>query len=119
MPVARLREQCASATHHHPDIVVLTGDFFTVEALEEPTALVEALGPLVAALPGRVFACLGNHDKESVAIGRVIRGGTISWSTLPVEVEKKKRRWGTGDSFLRIISYLLLFFRCCFLGAGN
>jgi predicted MPP superfamily phosphohydrolase len=64
MSVSRLRGICARAVEHAPDLVVLTGDFLTMESQGDPNLLAEALQPL-RALPGRVFACLGNHDHEA------------------------------------------------------
>jgi len=48
---------------------VLTGDFLTMESQRDPSLLARALEPLKA-LPGRVFACFGNHDHEAPAIVR-------------------------------------------------
>jgi predicted MPP superfamily phosphohydrolase len=42
----------------------LTGDFLTMESQSDPELLASALAPL-AALPGRCFACFGNHDHEA------------------------------------------------------
>jgi predicted MPP superfamily phosphohydrolase len=42
-----------------PDLVLLTGDFFTMEAHYSGRALQDALAPLAAMPKGRVFACLG------------------------------------------------------------
>jgi uncharacterized protein len=64
MSVARLRAICERAVASNPDLVLLTGDFLTMESQETPAHLTEALAPL-RALPGRVFACHGNHDHES------------------------------------------------------
>jgi predicted MPP superfamily phosphohydrolase len=64
MSVARLRGFCERAVAANPDLVLLTGDFLTMESQETPRHLEEALAPL-RALPGRVFACHGNHDHES------------------------------------------------------
>jgi len=61
--VGALRRMCAEAVARAPDLVLLTGDFYTVEGHKEGM-LREALAPL-RDLPGRCFACLGNHDKES------------------------------------------------------
>ncbi|AUX47318.1 phosphodiesterase [Sorangium cellulosum] len=66
MPVARLRRICARAVERDPDLVVLTGDFLTMESQDTAEHLAEALSPL-RALEGRVFACPGNHDHESPA----------------------------------------------------
>lgn len=64
MSVGRLRGICARAVEHDPDLVVLTGDFLTMESQGDSSLLTQALEPLQA-LPGRVFACLGNHDHEA------------------------------------------------------
>ncbi len=67
MSVARLRSICERAVARDPDLVLLTGDFLTMESQETPAHLTEALAPL-RALPGRVFACHGNHDHEAPAL---------------------------------------------------
>ncbi len=67
MSVARLRAIAARAVAAEPDLVFLTGDFLTMESQHDPNLLLDALRPLQA-LPGRVFACLGNHDHEAPAI---------------------------------------------------
>jgi len=64
MSVARLRRICERAVARQPDLVLLTGDFLTMESQSDPELLAAALAPL-AALPGRGFACLGNHDHEA------------------------------------------------------
>ena len=64
MSVARLRRICERAVERKPDLVLLTGDFLTMESQSDPALLAAALAPL-AALPGRCFACLGNHDHEA------------------------------------------------------
>ena len=71
MSVARLREVCARAVAAQPDLVLLTGDYLTVESHHGGgDTLARALEPL-RALPGRVFACRGNHDLEApVAVAR-------------------------------------------------
>lgn len=69
MSVERLREISASAARRDPDLVLLTGDFLTMESQSDPSLLARALEPLFA-LPGRVFACLGNHDHEALPIVR-------------------------------------------------
>ena len=66
MSVARLAEICARAVKLDPDLVLLTGDFLTMESQDSPEHLARALAPL-AALPGKVFSCNGNHDHESPA----------------------------------------------------
>lgn len=64
MSVARLRGICERAVERAPDLVVLTGDYLTMESQDTADHLAEALSPL-RALEGRVFACHGNHDHES------------------------------------------------------
>jgi hypothetical protein len=60
-PVHRLSRQLDTLVGHDPDLVLLTGDFLTMEGANTPGALARALAPL-AALPGRCFAIFGNHD---------------------------------------------------------
>jgi uncharacterized protein len=69
MSVDRLRRICERAVAHEPDLVFLTGDFLTMESQRDPRLLSDALVPF-AALPGRVFACLGNHDHEAPDVVR-------------------------------------------------
>lgn len=64
MSVARLRRICERAVERQPDLVLLTGDFLTMESQSDPALLSSALAPL-AALEGRCYACLGNHDHEA------------------------------------------------------
>lgn len=66
MSVRRLRRICARAVARDPDLVLLTGDFLTMDTNRAPEALAEALAPL-RALEGRTFACRGNHDLEAPA----------------------------------------------------
>jgi hypothetical protein len=67
MSVARLRRIAERAVAAKPDLVFLTGDFLTMESQSDPDLLLAALEPL-RALPGRVFACNGNHDHEAPAV---------------------------------------------------
>ncbi|MBX3269369.1 MAG: metallophosphoesterase [Sandaracinaceae bacterium] len=69
MSVARLRGICERAAREAPDLVVITGDFLTMESQADPRTLADALAPL-AALEGKVFACFGNHDHEAPHIVR-------------------------------------------------
>ncbi|MFZ5894277.1 MAG: metallophosphoesterase [Myxococcota bacterium] len=69
MSVARLRQICERAVERNPDLVLLTGDYLTMESQSNPALLAEALAPLKA-LPGRVFGCFGNHDHEAPNIVR-------------------------------------------------
>jgi uncharacterized protein len=67
MSVARLRRIAERAVAAQPDLVLLTGDFLTMESQSDPDLLLDALAPL-RAMPGRVFACHGNHDHEAPAV---------------------------------------------------
>lgn len=67
MSEQRLRRICERAVARAPDLVLLTGDFLTMESQSSPDALGRALAPL-SALPGRCFACRGNHDLEAPAV---------------------------------------------------
>jgi len=74
MSVARLRAICARAVARNPDLVLLTGDFLTMESQGDPSLLARALEPL-RSLEGRTFACFGNHDHEAPA---AVRGALAS-----------------------------------------
>jgi len=63
-PERRLRSVIADLAAHEPDLVLLTGDFLTMEGAGSPGALARALEPL-RALPDRCFAIFGNHDHEA------------------------------------------------------
>jgi predicted MPP superfamily phosphohydrolase len=64
MSEKRLRKLVLRAVEQAPDLVLLTGDFITMESHDAGDALGRALAPL-RALEGRVFACFGNHDHEA------------------------------------------------------
>lgn len=66
MSVATLQAICARAVARDPDLILLTGDLLTMESQRDPAWLAAALAPLKAA-EGKVYACLGNHDHESLA----------------------------------------------------
>ncbi len=61
--VRRLRTTIEDLLQHEPDLVLLTGDFLTMEGNATRGALSEALSPL-RAQAGRCFAIFGNHDHE-------------------------------------------------------
>jgi len=65
-PVHRLQRVVADLVSHAPDLVLLTGDFLTMEGAGSPGALARALEPL-RGLPGRCFAIFGNHDHDAEA----------------------------------------------------
>jgi predicted MPP superfamily phosphohydrolase len=60
-PVHRLRRRIERLLAHDPDLVLLTGDFLTMESAGTRGALAAALAPL-SRVRGRTFAILGNHD---------------------------------------------------------
>ncbi len=64
MSELRLRGLVERAVAQEPDLVLLTGDFVTMESHHAGDALARALAPL-RPLRGKVFACLGNHDHEA------------------------------------------------------
>jgi hypothetical protein len=66
MSVARLRRICRRAVERQPDLILITGDLMTMES-QAVDIVATALEPL-SALPGRVFACLGNHDYEALPV---------------------------------------------------
>ncbi|HEY8947007.1 MAG TPA: metallophosphoesterase, partial [Polyangiaceae bacterium] len=69
MSVERLRRICERAVEREPDLILLTGDFLTMESQSDPELLARAFEPL-RRLEGKVYACLGNHDHEAPAIVR-------------------------------------------------
>ncbi|HLK11413.1 MAG TPA: metallophosphoesterase [Candidatus Binatia bacterium] len=62
-PVALLRRRIAELIAYEPDLILLTGDFLTMEGAATRGALAEALAPL-RDHAARAFAILGNHDHE-------------------------------------------------------
>jgi predicted MPP superfamily phosphohydrolase len=63
-PVHLLRRRIDALVSQAPDLVLLTGDFLTMEGASTPGALAAALAPL-ARVPGRCFAIFGNHDHSA------------------------------------------------------
>jgi predicted MPP superfamily phosphohydrolase len=63
-PIAKLRRCMEELVAREPDLILLTGDFLTMEGRGSPGALALALEPLAAA-SGRTFAIFGNHDHEA------------------------------------------------------
>ncbi len=64
-PVHRLKRRVRSLLEYEPDLVLLTGDFLTMESRGSPGALEEAFAPL-RSVSGRCFAVFGNHDHEAL-----------------------------------------------------
>jgi len=69
MSSERLARICRRAVERDPDLILLTGDFLTMESQADPSLLVRALAPLRPAA-GRTFACFGNHDHEAPELVR-------------------------------------------------
>lgn len=63
-PEALLERRIAQLVADPPDLVLLTGDFLTMEGNATRGALARALRPL-APLAGRTYAVFGNHDHEA------------------------------------------------------
>ena len=77
MSVERLRDIAERAVAADPDLVLLTGDFLTMESQRDPALLERAFEPL-RALRGRVFACRGNHDHEApVTVARALEANDV------------------------------------------
>ena len=62
-PLGKLRRHVDERVALDPDLILLTGDFLTMEGGATPGALAAALEPLRKA-HGRTFAIFGNHDHE-------------------------------------------------------
>jgi uncharacterized protein len=62
-PVAKLRRVIDDLLDHEPDLVLLTGDFLTMEGSGTQGALTEAFAPL-RRVEGRAYAIFGNHDHD-------------------------------------------------------
>jgi predicted MPP superfamily phosphohydrolase len=66
LSVGRMQRRIARLLASEPDLVLLTGDFLTMEGRGSPGALAEAFAPLRGAT-GRCYAIFGNHDHEAPA----------------------------------------------------
>ncbi|HJL45807.1 MAG TPA: metallophosphoesterase [Polyangiaceae bacterium LLY-WYZ-15_(1-7)] len=73
MSPRRLRRLCERVVAADPDLVLLTGDFLTMESQATPRHLEDALAPL-RQLRGRCFACMGNHDHEAPEVVKTALG---------------------------------------------
>jgi predicted MPP superfamily phosphohydrolase len=93
MSVARLARIARRAVDSKPDLIFLTGDFLTMESQSDPDLLVDALAPL-RELPGKVFACHGNHDHEAPAVvaGALAKNGITLLVDASKEVETELGR---------------------------
>lgn len=97
MSVERLRRIAERAALAEPDLVFLTGDFLTMESQSDPDLLLDALAPL-RALPGKVFACHGNHDHEAPAV--VARAMASNGIELLVDASREVE---TGAGLVQIV----------------
>ena len=61
--IAQLQRTLEKLIAREPDLVLLTGDFLTMEGRGSPGALAEAFAPL-RGYEGRCHAIFGNHDHE-------------------------------------------------------
>jgi predicted MPP superfamily phosphohydrolase len=68
--VAQLRRVIDDLLRHEPDLVLLTGDFLTMEGSGTRGALTAALAPLQR-VRGRAYAVFGNHDHDHGAPAEV------------------------------------------------
>lgn len=64
--IERVNKLCKKILTLNPDLVFLTGDFYTVETRNDDDAFIKAFSPLKE-LSGKVFTCLGNHDYEQLS----------------------------------------------------
>jgi predicted MPP superfamily phosphohydrolase len=62
-PITKLSRHLDDLIAHDPDLVLLTGDFLTMEGRGSPGALALALEPM-RKVAGRAYAIFGNHDHE-------------------------------------------------------
>jgi hypothetical protein len=85
-PVRKLQALVERLIAHEPDLVLLTGDFLTMEGSGTPGALVEALAPL-GRISGRCFAIFGNHDHDRGARAEVRAGMAANGVRLLVDDE--------------------------------
>src|SRR4029434_2128515 len=63
-PERQLRRVIADLVAHEPDLVLLTGDFLTMESAGSPGALATAVEPR-RRFPGRCCTRFGNHDHDA------------------------------------------------------
>lgn len=111
MSASRLRRICERAVSASPDLILLTGDFLTIDSQSDPEPLRHALEPL-RALPGRVFSCVGNHDYEAPDIvqGALAHAGarllvddqaSVETEAGPVQVLGADFRWRDRSAHLK------------------
>ena len=64
MSVERLKKICERAVERNPDLILLTGDYMTMDSQRDSEYLKEALTPLTK-VKDKVVAGVGNHDYEA------------------------------------------------------
>ena len=92
MSVDRLRRICERVVERAPDLVLLTGDFLTVESQCCDSYLHEALSPLARLPPNTAFACYGNHDHESPGVVR----RALNAHNITLLVDQEVMGWESG-----------------------
>ena len=113
MSVERLRGIAERAVAAEPDLILLTGDYLTMESKASPGCLAEALAPLKA-YEGRVYACRGNHDHEAPemvareleAVGvrlLVDEAELVETSVGPVQIVGMDFRWREREQHAQLI----------------
>jgi predicted MPP superfamily phosphohydrolase len=84
-PIRKLQRHLADLVAHDPDLILLTGDFLTMEGRGSPGSLAQALEPLRAA-EGRAFAIFGNHDHEALDEVRA----ALEWNKIDLLVDEER-----------------------------
>ena len=82
--VQRLQQRIETLLGQDPDLVLLTGDYLTMEGQGSPGALAQAFAPLRGA-EGRCFAIFGNHDHEAPEEVRA----ALSGNNVPLLVDEE------------------------------
>lgn len=125
-PVHLLHRRIDALVTHDPDLVLLTGDFLTMEGASTPGALAEAFAPL-RRIPNRCFAIFGNHDHSApgevraalaatgvrlliddealveTVVGPVqLVGADFVWRERRAHIQGVLARWPRRDGHLRI-----------------
>jgi predicted MPP superfamily phosphohydrolase len=72
MGVSRLTKIAQEVADQNPDLILITGDMYTMESHNELTALSTGLAPLKR-FEGKIFACYGNHDHEVPHVGSELK----------------------------------------------
>ncbi|MEM6788746.1 MAG: metallophosphoesterase [Myxococcota bacterium] len=111
MSQARLRRIVTRAVARAPDLILLTGDFLTMESQSDPSVLKGALEPM-RDFSGPVVACFGNHDHEApdtvkaalAHVGAVLLiddAQTFDTDVGPVQIVGADFRWRDREAHLQ------------------